>query len=230
MMFRSQAVCFILFFWNLLTTSAFPSSRKASFVPAATPTIAQSAAVSTGYGLYPASTTTLYGKKKGQAAAPKKVQVKLLKHIAGTGQAGDVIQVTPAFFNNKLRPTKAAEVISDEEVEKERAESAAKQKEIDETAAELQEKVGQTTLVLSRKAGPDGQLFGGIGPKLIMSELQNVLESDYLKEKWVKVSEVLDENGKKIRGDIKHTGTFGARISLKKDVSAKVAIEVQAED
>ena len=94
----------------------------------------------------------------------------------------------------------------------------------------MQEKLGETTLVLSRKAGPDGQLFGGIGPKIVMAQLQDEIGDDYLGEKWVKVSEMLDEKGKKIRGDIKHTGDFGARISLKKDVSAKIKILVKAEE
>ena len=154
--------------------------------------------------------------------------MKLLKHVAGTGQAGDVIQVTPAFFNNKLRPTNSAAIISDEEVAKERAEGEEMEREINEKAKELQATLSETTLTLTRKAGPEGQLFGGIGPKVIMSELEKVNGSKFLSQKWVKISEILDENGKKMRGDIKHTGSFGARINLKKDISAKFAIEVVA--
>lgn len=219
------------------------SATKASFVSPATPSIVRSApapteiafarnrAVSNGYGIYSSSGSVLNAKKKnaGGAATKKgKVQVKLLKHVAGTGQAGDVIQVTPAFFNNKLRPTNSAAIISDEEVAKERAEGEEMEREINEKAKELQATLSETTLTLTRKAGPEGQLFGGIGPKVIMSELEKVNGSKFLSQKWVKISEILDENGKKMRGDIKHTGSFGARINLKKDISAKFAIEVVA--
>jgi ribosomal protein L9 len=224
---------------------AAPTTISASFVPPAAPSVIQSTpapteiafariqAISNGYGVYPSSSsnTALNGKKKSSGPAPtKKVQVKLLKHVAGSGQAGDVIQVTPAFFNNKLRANKSAILISDEEVDKQRIEGEEKGKEIKAKATELQAKLSETTLIFSRKAGPDGQLFGGIGPKNIMSELQGLGDEDFLDQKWVKISEILDENGKKIRGDIKHTGEFAARVVLAKDISAKFAIVVKAED
>jgi ribosomal protein L9 len=228
---------------KLMLTLATPTTISASFVPPAAPSVIQSTpapteiafariqAISNGYGVYPSSNTALNGKKKSSGpAVTKKVQVKLLKHVAGSGQAGDVIQVTPAFFNNKLRPTKSATLISDDEVEKERSEGEEKGKEIKAKATELQAKLSETTLTFSRKAGPEGHLFGGIGPKAIMSELQGLGEEDFLGQKWVKISEVLDENGKKIRGDIKHTGEFAARVVLAKDISAEFAILVKAED
>eukprot|EP00980_Cylindrotheca_fusiformis_P019447 scaffold6708_cov134-Cylindrotheca_fusiformis.AAC.17 len=183
------------------------------------------------YARRPESPTQLQAKKKKTApAATKKVQVKLLKHVAGSGQAGEVILVTPAFFNNKLRPMQAAEMISDEEVAEELAKKEAKEKEERAKAEELKETLDAIALQLKRKAGPDGQLFGGIGPKTIMSELQAEVNDDYLNNKWVKVTEVLNEDGKKIRGDIKHTGDFGAKISLLSGISAKIDISVEAEE
>jgi len=205
---------------------------------------ARSQMISGGYGLYPTTTpnnfaptsatttssTQLFAKKKKAApAAPKKVQVKLLKHIAGTGQAGQVVKVTPAFFNNKLRPQQAAKIITDEEVAEEISEKQKKQDAEQQKANELKEQLDDLTVVLTRKAGPDGHLFGGIGPKVIMKALQSEIGDDFLSKKSVKVAEVLDENGKKMRGDIKTTGTFGSRINLLKGISAKIGITVQAE-
>lgn len=172
--------------------------------------------------------TQLYSKKKKAApAAAKKIQVKMLKHVAGTGQAGQVVNVTPAFFNNKLRPTKSAVVISDEQVEQEEAAAAAEAKEKREKAEALKEKIAAITLTITRKAGPDGQLFGGIGPKVIVEELKSRIEDDYLSSKSVKITAVTDEDGKKMRGDIKHTGNFGATIALSKDISARLPIVVE---
>ena len=70
-------------------------------------------------------------KKKKDTTVGKgsKVQVKLLKHVAGTGQAGEIIMVAPAFFTNKLQKTGSAKRISDEEVQKEMAEKDSLTKE-----------------------------------------------------------------------------------------------------
>ena len=180
-------------------------------------------------------TTALFGKKKGGATtspSKSKVQVKLLKHVAGTGQAGEVVMVTPAFFNNKLRPTKSAQMISDEEVAREQSESEQQDKEATETAEALQAKISELTLKLTRKAGPDGQLFGGINAKMIITELQAKIgdEEDFLSQKGVKITELVDGDGKKIRGDLKHTGTFTSKISLRQDISAKFDILVEPEE
>lgn len=170
-------------------------------------------------------------KKAGASSAPAKgkVQVKLLKHVAGTGQAGEVVMVTPAFFNNKLRPTQSAKIVSDEEVAQEKAESVEQQREAKEKATELQEKISGLQVIMKRKSGPDGQLFGGINAKAIMTEVHSAVGDDFLNQKGVKISEITDENGKKMRGDIKHTGQYGSRISLLSGISAKFDIEVLGE-
>ena len=173
----------------------------------------------------------LFSKKKGggTAAGAKKVQVKLLKHVAGTGQAGDVIQVTSAFFNNKLRPTQSATLISDEQVEQERLQNEQNQQETRAKAEALQETLSETTLTIPKKTGPDGKLFGGINTKAIVAELHNVVSDDFLNKKGVKIVELLDENGKKMRGDIKTTGSYQAKIQLTKEISAKFQIAVESE-
>ena len=179
------------------------------------------------------SVTSLAAKKKATAApaTSKKIQVKLLKHVAGTGQAGEVVMVTPPFFNNKLRPTKSATLISDEQVELEKAKEALAEKERQTKAAAIKEQVEGAPLIIARKAGPDGQLFGGIGPKIIVDELKAITgEDEFLESKPVKITALMDDNGKKMRGDIKHTGSFAANLSLMKDVVAKVTIEVHAEE
>jgi large subunit ribosomal protein L9 len=185
-----------------------------------------------------ASKTILLAKKKSSPsssssapAASKKIQVKMLKHVAGTGSAGDVVLVTPAFFNNKLRPTHSAMIITDEQVKEERARADRAERLTNAKAGELREAIGALTLVLRRKAGPDGQLFGGIGAKMIVDELESVLQDDFLhQQKSVKVTAVTGADGNRMAGDIKHTGEFRATISLTKDIAATVAIHVEAEE
>ena len=137
--------------------------------------------------------------------------------------------VTPAFFQNKLRPTQSAEVISDEQVEREQEEAAAAKAELQQKANALKEELSDFTLSISRKAGPDGQLFGGIGQKVIADELKKQKIGDLFGKRGVKITSLMDGEGKKMRGDIKHTGEFRARLALTKDIDAQLSIAVKAE-
>jgi len=182
----------------------------------------------------PSTLVQLYSKKKKAApAATKKIQVKMLKAVAGTGQKGDVVLVTPAFFNNKLRPTQSASIISDEEVEQEQAERATAEQERTAQANAIKEYVeGNQPLKLTQKAGPDGQLFGAIHAKTVLEAVSKQLSEDdaaFLEQKSIKIA-LLDGEGKKMRGDIKHVGEFQANIALTKNISAKLDIVVEAEE
>ncbi|GKY92501.1 hypothetical protein MPSEU_000220500 [Mayamaea pseudoterrestris] len=175
------------------------------------------------------STTTLYAKKKSATAAPTKLQVKLLKPVPGTGQKGDVVHVTPAFYQNKLQPTRAATLISDEQVATEQSIKVAQVNEMNEKAQALANTLGADDfeLIIQRKAGPDGQLFGGIGPKVVLTELQAVLKDDFLKS--VKVKSLVDDEKKPLQGDIKHVGSFSATLELTKEITATFPVIVKAE-
>lgn len=217
---------------------AAPSSllaSKASFVPPASPTIttscpapthavqARQKALATGYG----TTTALWSKKKPPAAS-KKVQVKMLKYVAGTGNVGDIVSVTPAFFQNKLRPTKSAVAITNEEIEAELSEKRAKDEAMNAAASRIKEQLSDFTLELKRKTGPDGHLFGAVSTKTVLEELRNSVKDPYLDQKQVKVISVT-QDGEKLKGDIKHVGKFGVNIALTKEINAKFDITVQEE-
>ncbi|CAB9521131.1 Binds to the 23S rRNA (By similarity) [Seminavis robusta] len=180
----------------------------------------------------PPTALAMAKKKGGGGAATKKIQVKMLKDVPGTGQRGAVIMVTPAFFQNKLRPTKSAQIISDEEVAEEESEKAAAEAEEKAEAMAVKEWLEAQVLQIKRKAGPEGHLFGGIGGKVILRELQksDPSHADFLKSKAVKVVAVTDENGKKMRQDIKILGDFGAQIALAKDIKGAIKISVVPEE
>lgn len=200
----------------------------------------------------------LYSKKKSNssgsgggnnntASTVKKMQVRMLKTVPGTGQTGDVVLVTPAFFNNKLRPTGSASMISDQEVKEMQMQREIMLHEVIQHARTLQqciESSGETDngnnnnnnnfcLRLRQKAGPDGQLFGSIHHKTLLKELKDTIGNDeaakFLSQKSVKVTEVVDGEGQPLRGDIKHVGSYQATIYLTNDISAKLAIVVEAE-
>lgn len=228
--------------------------KTASFVPPAAPSIASSSPAPThvinarheaaiqGYGTTataaaaaappPRHQLPLWAKKKKTAspAASKKIQVKLLKYVSGTGSAGDVVLVTPAFYNNKLRPTKSATPITDDELRAEQSEQQAQMEANSAAATKIKEQLEQDdfSLVIQKKAGPDGQLFGAVSTKVILNSLRDTVSDDYLNQKQVKIVQVA-QDGKKMRGDIKHVGDYGVNLALTKDISAKFEVSVQGE-
>jgi ribosomal protein L9 len=168
-------------------------------------------------------------KKKAAPASVKKIQVKMLKYVEGTGHIGEIVMVTPAFFQNKLRPSASAVMITDEEVMKEKKEAEKLEKETREKAEMLKERIADLSIVIPRKSGPDGHLFGGIGPKTIMEELEKSIDDNFLKQKSVKITSIVNEDGSELIGDIKHTGMYQASLSLTKDISGMFRIIVEAE-
>eukprot|EP00558_Chaetoceros_sp_UNC1202_P006011 CAMPEP_0197233722 /NCGR_PEP_ID=MMETSP1429-20130617/1717_1 /TAXON_ID=49237 /ORGANISM="Chaetoceros sp., Strain UNC1202" /LENGTH=242 /DNA_ID=CAMNT_0042692027 /DNA_START=38 /DNA_END=766 /DNA_ORIENTATION=+ len=196
------------------------SFRPTHLVPRASPTVGRN-------GRFP----PLFGKKKDTTLGKGgKIQVKLLKHIAGTGSAGEVIMVAPAFFQNKLQRSGSAVRISDDEVAKETAEKEQRDKEASDIATDLKEKIEGMSLSLSRKAGPDGQLFGGIGYKLILGELKKNFPKGALDAKYIKIASIKDEDDKNLKHDIKVVGEYTGTISLLKGgVSADFKISISAE-
>lgn len=179
-----------------------------------------------------------FSKRKGAtggaspSSATKKIQVKLLKYVAGVGQKGDIVRVSPSVLNNLLRPSQAAQVITDEDVQKELADAAANERDLDRSARLLKNEIEEMTLSIVRKAGPDGKLFGGIGPKVIIDELKSKLGSSasLLDRKGVKILSIVDGDGAKVQGDVKRVGPFGATIALTKDISAKLQAEIRSEN
>eukprot|EP00547_Thalassionema_nitzschioides_P003007 CAMPEP_0194205556 /NCGR_PEP_ID=MMETSP0156-20130528/4800_1 /TAXON_ID=33649 /ORGANISM="Thalassionema nitzschioides, Strain L26-B" /LENGTH=154 /DNA_ID=CAMNT_0038931859 /DNA_START=308 /DNA_END=772 /DNA_ORIENTATION=- len=153
----------------------------------------------------------------------------MLKHVPGTGQAGQVVMVTPAFFNNKLRPTASAEIISDEAVEEAELKAKAKQQLKMNAVKAAQEDLEGFDVVIKRKAGPEGNLFGGVGPKVIIEELDKQLANELWKTKGVKIVSVVDEDCEEIKGDIKHIGKFSAKIDLTADTFGEFGILVEKE-
>jgi ribosomal protein L9 len=160
------------------------------------------------------TTTALFGKKKKKdttksSSTVTKMQVKLLQHIAGTGQAGDIIMVNPIFFDNKLRPQKLARIITDDEVQKDIESNQEDQKQLMDDANAIKDLLGSkeekekskdsdksdyTLSFLDNQTGPDGnKLFGGIGPKKILDALKlDCKKFDVFSKEHTKLVSIID--------------------------------------
>ena len=134
--------------------------------------------------------------------------------------------VTPAFFNNKLRPSGAAEKISDEAVAAERKIRDDQRRQVLDAATDVQSKITEMDAIkLSMKAGPEGHLFGSVNPKTILKELQSLFPKGAMGKK-ARIVSVRTEDGQRVDGDIKELGTYSARVELLKDVEAKFAVQI----
>lgn len=158
-----------------------------------------------------------------------KVQVKLLKYVEGTGSIGDIVLVAPAFFENKLKRTKSAVLISDEEVQAEKFNQERLKKEQLQQALDMQSKINETTLTFSKKAGPEGHLFGGVGKKDILEELRRRFPLGALEGKQVKITSLKRLDGEEVKADIKDIGSYLSTVSLIAEVDADFRVDVTAE-
>ena len=140
-------------------------------------------------------------KKKGggggsAAKGGVKVQVKMLQHVPGTGQLGEVVMVNPVFFDNKLRPNKLARKITDEEVQQDLENKQAKSDDLLRQATSLKDLLDDVHVLTfgDNKTGPDGKkLFGGIGPKKLMESLRkDCKEFDAYSKEFTKQVSILD--------------------------------------
>lgn len=154
--------------------------------------------------------------------------MKLLKHVDGIGRSGQVVTVSPSFFNNKLRPTRSAQLIIEKSVQEEQHQAEAQRHELEKRCLDLRGIVSQTTIGIHRKVGPDGKLYGGVGPRLVMDELFEALKDDILRRKEVTIASIQDIKGNEVRNnDIRETGRYEARLNLTSGISATFKINIE---
>jgi Ribosomal protein L9, N-terminal domain len=185
-------------FVNCPVVWSFPVLPAGKRIQPTTISIHRQQPIITTTSLSMAKTKKTKSASSSSGTSATQIQVKLLKHVAGTGQAGDVVLVNPAYFNNKLRPQHAAKIVSTEEVEAQVAAAQAQsqtQREqaiawhqvLDCSNSEGEDDGGdnaENSYVLhlsDNKTGPDGhKLFGGIGIKKLYQELLKDVETKFV--------------------------------------------------
>ena len=95
------------------------------------------------------------------------MEVILLENVDNLGNIGDMVSVKPGYGRNYLLPQGKAALATPEnvaEMEKHRAELEAKAKTELGDARARAEKLDGLVLNIAAKVGPEGKLFGSIGP------------------------------------------------------------------
>ena len=147
--------------------------------------------------------------------------VILLKDVKGTGQAGDVVKVSPGYARNMLIPKGLAAEASDRsmrDLEKQKALIAEKRAGEKQSAEALAARLSDVTVALESKSGEGGRLFGSVTSKDIADALEEQHGIAVDKKKIVMDS------------PIKQVGETEVAIKLFQDVAALIKVTVTARD
>lgn len=144
----------------------------------------------------------------------------LLQDVEPLGTKGAVVDVSKGYLRNFLIPRKLAQPATKGAIEDVRqrqmaAERAAQHAE--EKAQENAALLGKTVITISAQAGPDGRLFGSVGPQDIANAIRDA--------RGLK----LDRHRVFLPEPIKNLGTFMVVVEVVDGVTATVKTMVVAQ-
>jgi len=145
------------------------------------------------------------------------MKVILNKNVKGTGNAGDVVEVSEGYARNFLFRRNLAEKATNGKIKEHKhivKNEKQKKAENKEDALEKKEKIESVEVVISKTAGDNGQLFGSVTKKDIVKELK--------KEHKITISKkdmVLENN-------IKDLGITKIKVKLFRKISAELKVNV----
>jgi len=148
------------------------------------------------------------------------MELILLQNVKNLGKLGDKVNVKPGYGRNFLVPhgkavSATAHNLAD--FESRRAEFEAKANSSLGNAEARKTALEGASVVLKANAGPEGKLFGSVGPR-------DVAEAFTAAGHPLSKSEVIMSEG-----PLRHTGEFEIQVHLHADVHTVVKITIQPE-
>jgi len=146
------------------------------------------------------------------------MKVILIDEIRGLGTRGDVVNVKDGYARNYLLPKNLAREATPgnlKSIEQERKKWALLAQKEKEQASKAAEVVKGTKIVVQKRVGENGQLFGSVTANEI---------ADALNAKGLEV----DKRRIELAHPIKSLGTHDVEVRLHKDVFAQIQVEVIA--
>jgi large subunit ribosomal protein L9 len=146
------------------------------------------------------------------------MKVILTEEIRGLGTRGDVVSVKDGYARNFLFPknlAREATAVNLKQIEHERRKWALLAQQEKDAAQKAADSVKGIKIVVQKRVGEHGQLFGSVTANEI---------ADALEAKGVNV----DKRRIELAHPIKNTGVHDVEVRLHKDVSAHIQVEVQA--
>lgn len=144
----------------------------------------------------------------------------LTHEVDGLGSAGDVIEVKDGYARNYLIPQGFAVAWTrggQKQVDQIRTAREARAIATHEEAEELKQKLEQTRVKVTVKAGAEGRLFGSVKPADIAAAVADAGVGD------------LDKRRVTIPSPIKSVGEHEALVRLHDDVIAVISLQVVAQ-
>lgn len=149
------------------------------------------------------------------------MNVILLENVENLGSIGDLVKVKPGYGRNYLLPQGKAALATPENMKEIEARRAELEKAAAEELAAARTRAGQVEgmeLVIAANAGPEGKLFGSVGPIDIADAFEKVQVS-------VERSEV-----RMPEGPIQELGEFTIGVHLHPEVDVDVVVRVVESD
>ncbi len=149
------------------------------------------------------------------------MQIVLLEKVENLGDIGEQVNVRPGYARNFLIPQRKALPLTPanvRKIEERRAELEAEATRQLEDAKARHEKLNGQVLVIQAKAGPEGRLFGSIGPQDVVEQIQAVLGIQ-LERRHVRMP----------NGPVRELGDEQLTIHLHTDVEATLTLRVESE-
>lgn len=147
------------------------------------------------------------------------MKVILLEDVKTLGKKGEIVNVNDGYARNFILPKKLGleangKNLNDLKLQQQNQAKVAKEKL--EAAQALAKELSDKSITVKIQAGVEGKVFGSISSKEIALEAKKQLNLDIDKKKIV------------IPDAIKSLGTYNVNIKLHKDVTATLAVKVEA--
>ena len=145
------------------------------------------------------------------------MNVILLENVENLGRIGDLVKVKPGYGRNYLLPQGKAALATPENMKEIEARRAELEKAAAEELAAAKVRAGTIEgmeLVIQANAGPEGKLFGSVGPIDIAEAFEKV-------QVEVERSEV-----RMPEGPIQELGEFAVGVHLHPEVDVEITVRV----
>ena len=149
------------------------------------------------------------------------MNVILLENVENLGRLGDLVKVKPGYGRNYLLPQGKAALATPENMKEIEARRAELEKAAAEELAAAKARAGTIEgmeLVIQANAGPEGKLFGSVGPIDIAEAFERV-------QVEVERSEV-----RMPEGPVQELGEFAVGVHLHPEVDVEITVRVVEAD
>ena len=149
------------------------------------------------------------------------MNVILLENVENLGSIGDLVKVKPGYGRNYLLPQGKAALATPENMKEIEARRAELEKAAAEELAAAKTRAGAIEgmeLVISANAGPEGKLFGSVGPIDIADAFEKV-------QVEVERSEI-----RMPEGPIQELGEFSVGVHLHPEVDVEISLRIVEAD